>query len=486
MLAFNPLPHHQRRPGPCEQVFLCRAVERYYHNFHISARYNRHVTKEALSAALRQVILKRLFLAVNFFRDDGHSWREDTKTSGKYFMIKPLASIDFDTVVEYHKWDGPVSDAFYEHLDTILIPADDNCPTWKLLVYDMAGAQLLVFLNNHSLLDGKSGAFFHDDLVSELAKLGPDPAFRQTLFSYEKDCLQLASLVPSCEKINRLRHATWPFFFSTVISTFLPQFVKTFVNSMRPCMPNLYKHPFFRFKPSVAEVETRFKLVHFSPSETKLLVEYTRRNGYTLTPLLGAVAVSVVQQDVYPLVDTKTVFSSVVNIILEGRRYFPGQKEDLKYGLHMAVNAHAVKPMTGSKEEILATAVKMSANMNRALEARTNFLLVGMLKYINTWTFNRDAVDRIDGRPILEISNIGNQTIEHGLWKVVDLYFGQSVSCFDHIGTSFVSTAEGGMNMCIQYAPEYAALVGRNGKRAMANVADDFKKTILDIARDGN
>lgn len=481
MLALSPLPHHQRRPGPCEQVFLCRVVEGYYRNFHISARYNQNVTREALSQALRKVILKRPFLAVNFFRDEGHSPAEDFKTSGKHFMIKPLAEMAFLDVVEYFKWDGDISEAFFEHLDKIRMPVETKQPAWRLLVFDMDGFQTIVFLNNHSLLDGMSGANFHDDLVHELAQMGPDPAFSENLFSYKQDSAQLPPLMPPCEKFTDIRSVTTLCFIRTACSVYLPQWLQKLCTSITPGAPNLFKNPIFRYMPSVAGVPTFYKLVHFTPAETKRIVEYTRRNGYTLTPLVTAVALSALQKEVYLLVSSSTVFSSMVYVITEGRRYFPQYKEELKYGLHMAQNQHTLKPLSTRTEDILAQAMSISRRLKKSLATRDDFRRIGMLKYTNTWNLNRDVVNTTKGRAILEVSNLGLQTIEHGLWRVEDMFFGQSTSCFDHIGMSFISTRAGGLHICFQYQPEYEALVAKNGEGAMGRVAESFKQRVLDI-----
>lgn len=458
------LPQHTRAPWVFEKFYICRNTRSYYTNFSITANYNQHIDKNALSLSLRNLMLKNPVFLLNCFRQSG-DFDDDEKLNGSNYIVRVINEIRFDDVVGYEtiKLFDEVNLA---KLDTMVFPMNNDSPLWKIMIQKcLADDKIYIsFVCDHCFFDGNSGVQFHKDLVEELSQVDPDGAeFRDVLFNYEQDKSIVPEINPAPNDLVDI-YDTKPWFtFTSILKIlFLPKFVIKLVESyLTPNSPNLFKYPVFNPRiPMKNHPRTTYRLVNFTSSQTDQILKYCQSNGVSLTSYIISCGMASLQEKLLPKFDDKIDFSGSYSIPICGRKYYPELKDQLKYGVFVSALAGKVAPIKPSTRGNILTATQtLHHKLIKAVNDRTTFQLVGLLKYVNVWDFLKLKDDTADQCATLELSNLGFKNISLKNWKVTNLFFRGSIGIREHFMFGSVSTENGGANLCFSYRKEFDKVI---------------------------
>lgn len=462
-----------RKPGFFERYYICRDTKGYCTlGFQISATFNRRLDDVLLSNALHKVIVKNPFFSMNFFRvsvgsEEAMLLDEDRKANGHNYELRPVKKFMYSQVV-HHETVSQYDESVYEYLLKIRTPVDRELPTWQIRVFEELDSkkQYLLFLCNHALFDGNSSANFFEDLTRELDNAEKQENLQQldVIFDLDKD--SPTSVPPSSDNLVPLFKT--PFFFGlwfvfkglvvpkTVLKFFRSYFSKRY--------PNLYKNPLFRSVPTSRTNGSKFISLAYSPEEAKAILKKCKEKGLTLTPFMGACALTAMEE----AFSGDVPHSHVISFVICGRRYFPQEAQNTKYGLYVSQASPMVSPGAGVEK----TSHFLSNELKQAVENRHSFHITGLLRVINIWDYFKGCSEEADGRNAVEISNIGCKNFSFGNWKVEELFFSQGVS-YSHITISFCSTPNGGLKVSLAYHEDLDQYE-KNGKKAISEFAETF------------
>lgn len=477
------LSYHTQRANFYEKLYICRTVDKFYTNFNVIAKYFTSFTKVQLEHALRKLILKNPVLAMNFFRDIPNK-NSDRELGGSNFYKKPLDKIKANDVLFIFKEEQPIDNEFLKSLNDIEFHIDAQKPLWSLQVYYYNGHQYLVYLTDHVMVDGTCGTAFHEDLLHELVNLDDNLLPLNTIFNYSKDKLALCPLPPTSDKFGSTMKP--PIFFAAkiVLQTYVlsKRANKWFHRLADRKYPDTDKYPIFNYKPAYLQEETFFSMSNISPTDVATILRFLRSKNLTMTPYLSAIATQTMQQYIFPLV-SKQIYSSIIDIAVNGRSFYPQHKSDLRYSFFVSI----VEPVLGQLKldrrfsSIQEETEYISKSIHKGVDEGKAFWYLGMLRYINSWKFVHKYIGRTDARSTINVSNLGNVSINEGGIAVEDLIFSQDLGLSSHIGLSTVSTPTGGLNIVFNYF-HYINDLEFEGKLAIDIFTQEFTKRIVEYA----
>lgn len=225
----------------------------------VSATYTTKIDKAWLYGALSELVSNETMLCTNVFEAD---------SSAPYHRV--LEQIDLDKIVFFR----PDVKSFQE-MNDILIPAvkldyqDETMPLWRMYVIGK-DAKELVWVYDHSIVDGSSGVLFHEKLLKCLNN---------------KDNLNLSKTnnIAKCTNIN-----------------IAPKFEDAI--DIRPSWSFLARYKLNSWKsmlsldnkawvgtPVSVPMSSRTECFELEPDLSKKLIKYCRNGQFTLTALLYAV-----------------------------------------------------------------------------------------------------------------------------------------------------------------------------------------------------
>ncbi|KAI0461297.1 hypothetical protein LJB42_000963 [Komagataella kurtzmanii] len=140
----------RRTLRPIEEYNYQRNVLKTYSCFIVASKLSECVDKEVLLSRIQKLVASRKQLRLNVFKEDG--------TDDLY--LQEISDWSVDDVVEFKTGSDIVEEIGMAHRYCFVTAI--NKPLWKLVVLN---SQWLLLQCDHTLLDGNSAAFFHEELV---------------------------------------------------------------------------------------------------------------------------------------------------------------------------------------------------------------------------------------------------------------------------------------------------------------------------------
>ncbi|CAX43826.1 N-acetyltransferase, putative [Candida dubliniensis CD36] len=390
-----------RKASFFERYQICRTENKYYSNFNVTVEYPFPISKAKLSHAISSLIRDNPILGCNFFGSTDNDYKD--------YVLKSIP-ITFDSVVEYTEFD--VSSEFFEFLNTIYFEMNCTKPLWKLFIKD----NRITICCNHGFFDGNGGAFFHKELFRLLENTTDDVEFKDIL-SKEVDLLP-KSVMETCPLYKT---PIW-FLIRGVLQSWIPNWVKKLMSYCT--YPNINKYPMFKNKPISLNQRTKYSVINLNNDTVSKMLAITRSTSTKLTPWLITIALQTFQE-FHPN------RSMSIAIPLNGRRYF-----DLDmFQVAVAQSSIDIEPITNP----IATTNYITKHLQRDLDSRHPFYLVGFLKYINIGSFLKSKIGT-HSRSTMEISNVGKMPLP--------CWFSQDNGFSSHLQFNVVSSPQG-MNIVI-------------------------------------
>lgn len=441
---------HEREPGFFEKYYLCRSAEKYTTNVSVIGRYNRHITKLVLSNALRSLIIKNPQFCCNFFSDQPYD--EIKKQNGYPYRLKPLRKIAFLDVVFYEQIEKDLDDEILDRLDAEYSGINVNEPLWKLIIFENTESQYLTFLYDHTLFDGKSGHFFHEELLSELEYFSrsKDISFQENLFDYGKDKSVLPVLPNSSDKMLDLYNTDIWYTLKHILKEIIPRRIAKYFASdllVDPC--KLINYPFPKDDTLSSITSTKLRLVHIDASSLRKVMKTCKENGVTLTSYLTTLMTYCLKETVLSEMGNNKVANVLIPVC--GRRYYPDKAQETKFGLYVGSMDYNINLDTVTEDNLKSLSQSLLRDIHTALETREPFKFCSLLKLINVWDFLGEKVKKND-RGTIAFSNLGMANVEKGDWRLRELIFSQSNGIYSNFSMSAISTPEAGLNITFGYS----------------------------------
>lgn len=467
----------RRSTDSLERYYICRGTRELYSNYNISIQLNKKVDRELLSNALRKMVLKAPYLAVNAFRDEN---KDDKKLKGANFHIEYLKSIEFSSVASFEKF-RKVDSNFFTALDELLCPLDVHVPMWRVIVFENGQDQVLTFYCDHTLFDGVSGLIFMKNLVKELDQCSQksELKFVPILFDYEKDA-EISGPIPQSAFANlKLYSSTITEKLPMLVSAiFIPEWLKYYYKYYTTGAPDTSKNPLFTIgKPAMSKPRTAIRLVSFTPEQSTALLKICKANKVTFTPLVTTLALYSIQETIMKKVSS-TDFSTSIGIDIDGRRFYPEYADN--YGLCMAASPiqlpHIDLPARWFEEK--SALKQISKSLLDMLRTRSPFKFVGLLDYVNPWELMDKKLTQKDFETF-GCSNVGVQEISSGSWKSTEAWFSQSTGVYLHAVASCISQ-NGKVNVCVGFSTQLVDIVGTG---ALDQFEAHIQKTVENLVQ---
>lgn len=447
-------PDHRRSPGFNEQAFLYRNIDSYYSNFNVTACYSKHILRAVLSHALSSLIKKNYWLSYNFF-PICHSEPPNVKND---YELRYVNKICFDSVVSYrkiHHFDEKVLEEINTFKNEV---GRDDAPLWQICVFETENTQYVCAYFCHSLADGGTALQFHRDLLHELELFDDVETEIDTLFVYD------SKLPPIKRPTESLTDLYYPGFFQRIWYWTQVRFPCVFATLQRVwdlISGNQKKSlpPVFYSVPIEKNLDTKFKIVNFSPAQVAKITKFCRSIGVTLTPFFNVIGLNSIEKVIYPHFpheNGEACFSSSNFIAIDGRRYYKDRFKAFVYGTLVCGAAVIYHPIEAhSDTDLIRCTQEFHQIIQDEIQTRRSFKKVWLMGIID---FPKMMYHKIGStlRYTTMISNLG-KVVDVPLlqWRIVNAWFGLNTSVNYHFIFNMVSTDSGGLNLVIPYHPFY-------------------------------
>lgn len=452
-----------------ENAFANRTKVEAYTNFIIAVQLNKIITPSILSNSLRQLILNNPTLALTL------NFKDDSRQSG---IIKPVDLILFDDVVEFSTINNPINEHELKRFNQVICQVGINKPLWRVKVYQYKDIQYITVICEHTLFDGNSGVYFHKDLIEILDKnLNHDNCIN-VLFDVNNDS-HIFDENPPLSALQLIDLYNVPFltllkiiWIQKLCPKWLLTYWRTYFNKD---LPNLIENPVFKYKPTKKIIDCNHKLINLSSAEVTTLFTNLKRNNFTFTPVISALSCQTFTDIIAPIATPGVKWSTSVQVLVNGRRFYPGLQKQLKYTICVSAVEVILGPITRSNLTKSIDYVKQQVQQD--IETKFSFKLMGALKYANPATL-LDSLVGTYSRPTIELSNLGNQIIKTENLEVENIWFSQDLGASAQIGYSIIST-KGGMNIVLGVVPEIYHLKNEKDQKVIDLYAEELKNRLL-------
>lgn len=460
---------YSRKSHFLENPFAIRTKDGAYTNFNVTVQLDQTITPSILSISLRQLILQNPALSLNFTPDPE---KENS------FVAKPVDQILFDDVVEFSTISNPFSEGELKKLNSIVCQIGTNKPLWKIRVFQYEKIQYITVVCEHTLFDGNSGVFFHKDLVEILDKNLQHDSCLEVLFDKKIDNHIFTENFPlPAGELTDLYKTPFLTLVKIIWTKLLcPRWLLTYWRSyMDPTLPNLIENPVFQYKPIEKIIDCNHKLINLTSAQVTTMLTNIKRNKVPFTPVVSAISCQTFEDVIVPIVTPYATCSTSVQVLVNGRRFYPGLQRQLKYTICVCSIEIILGPFSSTN---LDKAVEyVNQQVQKDIVSKYSFHLMGALKYTDPSKFVDSRVGTY-ARPTIEISNLGNQIIEAENVQVENIWFSQDLGTSAQIGYSIVST-KGGMNIVLGVVPEIYHLTNEKNQRIIDVYAEELKHRLL-------
>lgn len=449
-----------------ENFYRSRTATGFYKNFQVTATYSHDLTANLplFYKALRKTILDYHILICNVFKDI---------SLGRciYHPIKEARLKDLLILKDTSYLEGStINEKFMKEVNEIVFDLYKNLPLFKVI---LVGQYDLSVVLEHTIADGVVGNYFHEIFLLNLAYVdnpSNERDYEENYGSHEAsdEAINENSLIFNYEKDEaRLKNNLPP-----PIDGFLadPSLDYTFDDPLYfdKRIPDDFPNKWPGRFPATKSFSLSFKLINFSPSETKKILECCRREKVTLTSYIEAIEALTFQ----PILGDDHYTSHKVAIAL--RRHIDHEIASEEYKLVLSDKSYKILG-------VLATSLgdnlppiyefswdlvrEISANLVKATQNKR--LLNLMSKFINTSSELDDNNQFFESQlgknkaDSVKISNLGfikiptYQVPNKEPWTIRNMIFSQSVSPpAAELMLNVISTPQGGMNFVLSYVDD--------------------------------
>lgn len=483
--------HDERKAQFMERMYICRNTTKHYTNFNVTVKYNNKINDALLSHLLRKIISKISSMRTNFYRKG--STQDDFTYGGKNYRVSTTKLIRYDDVVIHKQISGNFDEKCLEYLNTLSCPMGrDDLPLWRVVIFDSITSeeQYLTFVSDHSILDGSSVVEIHKELVKEfdhISKLTNDSLLKVNVL-YDIDVDGNKPLGPSIEtysgayRISFWQRIIYPWFKPLLFNSLrkVTNFLMVIFN-LKPSLSPAY--PLFRHLPITHNLDTRYKIINYSPDELLSILLVCKKRGITLTPLINLIVAKSIQDTIVQSQSDKMneKYSILSLIAINGRRY--QTVDEFLYGSLVGVEMLYTDPPDEPTDDegIIRLAQVYAKRLNDSVKNRKSFLLLSSISFLNWWPKFQGLIGQNEGKSTIDLSNLGKLETDSTLkWRIEDAWFSQNTGTTMHTICNFVSTYKG-LKLVIGYNPEFDDMFLKHEKKIQ--VVDEFLNLIEDRVR---
>ncbi|ANZ74873.1 BA75_02973T0 [Komagataella pastoris] len=358
---------------PIEEYNYQRNILKTYSCFIVASKLSECVDREALLSGIQKLMASRKQLRLNVFKDDG--------TNELY--LQQISDCSVDDVVEFKTGSDVVQELSMAH--GYCFVTGINRPLWKLIVVN---SQWLLLQCDHTLLDGNSAAFFHEELVCLLNNqpIGKD-----------------------CEEESQLSKFTTPstrYLIGCLLNEFSPKWLSNWFGKQGK-IPFKGKHQYQTDDPSWS-ISDKPPIKDNEFKTLKHLITIETHEFNKLKSLLKAQSVSFTSFWLYLNI---TVLSQFTQLSLDcsipvNLRTLLDERNAKSYGLFVSAVELKLSTRLVSHKSIDWDYVRYIQSHLSPDKLKESAQLVGMLNYVKT----KDYLLQKSSKPrtcTLEISNLG-------------------------------------------------------------------------------
>ncbi|ODV78830.1 uncharacterized protein CANTADRAFT_52906 [Suhomyces tanzawaensis NRRL Y-17324] len=469
------MPQLTRDADFIERCAIYRTILAKYTNYNLTVKFGSPVTAEVLSSALKSLMRKHVFLTYNFQKTGSKPF---TETLGHDYQLVTPQYIRFEDVVSFEKIDK-LDGHFLGKINKICIPSNlPNHPLWRIKVLELAnGEQHLMVIFDHALTDGESGSQFLSDLANELSDVTSE-TYEEYIFDLKRDADVVPEKpTPSSESLGMFKV---PFPMRMVLNC-LPVIMflgkaSAYVRSFFPyhqIKANYNVNPLFevKFGPDQGMNAGFFSIDN---SKLEVILKKCRSQGLTLTPYINTIAISVLEEVVYPCISKKN-WASNFTLAMSARRFLdPSPK--FQYGNISTFDRIELSPVKNNELNVMkyiSNAIKHQIDT----KMKGGLAFLGMIKY---WSVFKVFELMLGGpRTTFVMSNLRVMDETHGKYKILDVIFNQS-GTGHYFGINVISTQVGGLSVTVNWDDEFDKI--HEDKRQIMDIfLEKFEERLLNF-----
>lgn len=460
-----PTPHVVSRPlSLTENFFRSRTDNEFYKNFQVTSTYSQDLSLRLvlIYKALRKTILDYHILACNVFKD----------RSIGHCVYRPITQARLSDVMIFkdalYLQDDTINEQLMKEVDDIEFVLYENLPLFKLVLIDKYNLSIVL---EHTIADGVVGNYFHEIFLENLAYVD-DPSnadeFIQKYGIHEEseNSIDLNSLLFDFEKDRDLLKNNLP----PPIDGFLADPDEDYSDNdpgyFDKVIPQEFPQKWPGRFPSTRDFSISFKLINFTPHQTKAILAKCKEERVTITSYLEIVEVLTLQ----PIFGDNHHSTHKIAIALR-RHYDPEIADDvykpmLKNKSYKILGTLAHFGLTENFPPIYEFSWDLVRKINEDLiKATKNKKILNFSKpfkqVAHSIDDNAEFFETQLGKPkadAMKISNLGYiNTPVYEIegkepWKITNMIFSQSMSpSASEFMLNVISTPIGGLNLVLSY-----------------------------------
>lgn len=435
--------------GPLELYSAYRTLFKAVAPVMIGAEYSQLLEKSVLYPALASLIADESLLGASIELDQAGSSNR---------MVK-LSSVDLDKIVVYkdnEKLDDLVNEYFHSH---DIYYNQMELPLWRVMILNKT---LLLFWFDHALLDGTSGALFHQLLLAKLNQIEPteNPGSVVPVSELPLDSTfdNLAKLRPPPDKLAKLllQELVW--------------------NNIKPKEKYLWEG----YKPKYP-VTSIAMFGSLSVEQSAKLLAIARQNKTTINGIMVAVMLEVAASRVPEKFVKKSTDETKISysIAINGRGKPPmdPKYKDLRFGNFVTAYDGKVKIKSHNKETKSTFEMARYTNQQvaRSIQNKKGAHIIGLLAYVDLKDYFKSLKDKLSSRrEIVEFSNLGAYPAGQGKWTLERMVFSQVASSTNSSYTMSVCGIKG-------KTIGYSIAIGTNDQEELKHVMNIYESKLQEI-----
>ncbi|KAI5952848.1 ATF1 [Candida jiufengensis] len=449
-----------------EHFFRSRTATKCFNSFQVTAIYNQNLKKNLnlFFNALRKTIIDYHISVSNV--------QLDSKLNS--FVFHPLNSVKLGDVLEFLNPDdyitnGRINENFMKYVnDTTIFELYSQKPLFRLI---LVGENTLSCSFEHTIADGIVTNYFHEILVENLAFV--EKQSNWDILESEYGCYKDATVTLDSELFTFSKDKKY-------IKNSLPPPVDLFMEDIEldythgdpdyheKIIPKKYPTKWKGRFPAKFTKDIAFKLINFTPEETKQILKKCKENKVSLTSYIQIIHALTMQ----PVFGDKNYTTHRCAMAL--RRHFDSSKAPIEYkkilddpnykifGTSASMGfSNNLPPIKEFSWDLVTQANKIivdGCNNKRALNALKPFLdKADPTDYKNEELFysqldkaKADAV-KISNLGLIKTPTYKSDNPEKN-WQIKDMIFSQDMAPYaSDFMLSVVSTLPGGLNFVLSY-----------------------------------
>ncbi|KAK6459211.1 alcohol acetyltransferase [Scheffersomyces xylosifermentans] len=269
-----------------EHFFRSRTASSFYRNFQLTATYSQDLDKDLgiLFKALRKAVLDYHILVCNVFKD------YDLEDS----VFRPLQKVALSDLLQfkdpkvYLNEDGVINEKFMKEVTELQFPLYTESPLFRLF---LVGSNNLSVVFEHTIADGLVSNYFHEIFLESLAYVQKEQNDSNLLTEYgiQKSHISLESIVFDFNSDKKFIRNSLPPPPDIFLAAPEVDSCDGNPNHYSKVIPENYTKKWPGRNPLTKDYSLAFKLINFTPLETKEILAKCKEEKVTLTAFIEVV-----------------------------------------------------------------------------------------------------------------------------------------------------------------------------------------------------